>query len=189
MLTRSDEAGGEDHYADFLATLRFLQADETRTTRCAAILKEYRSELLRLGSTASGRVRELKDQLEDELRRVMVRTERLAATVDRDGMLWQVPVPPLTVTADDAMTYLSRLGPCGGPSRPAGTLEYWKSSPYLLSFMEDYQRSVPFRATQRTRLGLGVMAGVLRDHRLLTVPWKRSKRTSGWIPGTLECGG
>ena len=72
-----------------------------------------------------------------ELSGVMARTERLAATPDRDGMLHEpdtlVEVKPLDLRA---YRRFGNLAEVVGHYEPT---EYWKSAPYLVNFMERYK--------------------------------------------------
>src|SRR5690606_8437446 len=109
-------------------------------------------------------------ELEREVRRVMVRTERLAATPDRDGMLIQVPAPPLRVTPGEAVTYrgigqIARLLEQGDP------VEYWKSAPFLLSFMEEYKLKELFRGVVENPDQARDMATLIASAPQLAFPW------------------
>ena len=106
----------EDHYRDFLDTLRFLTDGDT--AQLERLLRDYRDELLRAGAD-NGCVEEKRDALEAGLRRVMIRTERLASTEDRDGMLAEVPSHGQLMPSD-LRAYLSHPGPgpvAGGTRR------------------------------------------------------------------------
>jgi len=76
-------------------------------------------------------------QLESSLRSVMVRTERLALKADRNGMLAEVPPRAVVLDSSDIRDYLGlqRVARSLGQD---DVLEYWKSAPYLLNFMENY---------------------------------------------------
>ena len=88
MYTLAHESAEDNHYADFLRTLRFLETGLPDAGRVEDTLRAYRRELFRLeNGRDTRRLRELKQSLEADLRRVMVRTERLAASENRDGML------------------------------------------------------------------------------------------------------
>jgi hypothetical protein len=137
MYTLADEAGGDDHYIDFVDTLRFLQADAAATARVATQLSELRLNLLRPDADRDTLAR-LKRGIEGELRRVMVRTERLAASEDRNGMLSEVPATSVILAEDEAHTYCALQDICRALVQPDG-MEYWKSAPYLLNFMEHYK--------------------------------------------------
>jgi hypothetical protein len=139
MYTIAGDADADaDHYKDFLQTLRFLQNDVAATARVGATLQDYRRAMMRLAADGPTRVIELKAKLEHQLRRVMVRTERLAASDDRNGMLTEVAVKGVQLEARDLSSYRSLQG-IARHVEHHDTLEYWKSAPYLLSFMPDYK--------------------------------------------------
>lgn len=139
MYTMAGDADeGADHYKDFLQTLAFLQNDAEATARTGSILREYRQAMLRLAIDGPARVLEVKARLEYELRRVMARTERLAASDDRNGMLTEVGTSGLHLQARDVTSYRALQDIARHLEQP-DTVEYWKSAPYLLSFMPDYK--------------------------------------------------
>ena len=88
MYTLPDEPEGDDHYRDFIRTVRFL-ADDERAHIVERELRTMRESLFSGGDHA--RASEAKAEVERELRRVMCRTERLSSTVNRDGMLDATP--------------------------------------------------------------------------------------------------
>ena len=137
MYTVADEAGGEDHYADFLRTLRFLESNPDADSEYAVLLNAYREQLFRLGD-GTDELRRIKTELERRLRKVMVRTERLAVSADRDGMLVEMPTQGAALEVKELLHYqaLQRLASLSDKS---DTIEYWKSAPYLVNFMEGYQ--------------------------------------------------
>lgn len=136
MYTLSEESAEDDHYEDFMRTMRFLEPGNTPLFE--KLIGDYRRELYRLGNSGSEILEESKRCLEAQLRRIMVRTERLAATEDRDGMLMEVPSVNVTLETQDLDAFL-------GMQRvtkildQGNALEYWKSAPYLLNFMDDYK--------------------------------------------------
>lgn len=141
MYTVPDEVGAEDHYADFVRTVRFLLAEEPgEADRLAAHLKDYRRELFRLGQGGGGELEAARSGIEGILRKVMVRTERLAVTSDRNGMLVEKPSSGVAITAKDAKSYVDvqRVAKC---VESADTMEYWKAAPWLLNFMDQYKLS------------------------------------------------
>ncbi len=77
---------GDDHYGDFLELLRFLENSDA--DGCKEILAEYRAALPAV-MTQDGltRLRKAKTALQQRLCRVMARTERLASSNMRGGML------------------------------------------------------------------------------------------------------
>ena len=134
MYTTADENDG-DHYADFLDTCAFLLQDSARVKR----LQRHFSTL-RVAFTSTGSIDSAESTCRDiaaELRGVMTRTERLAATPNRDGMLDE-PKTQVTVKPDDLHAYL-RLGGLADAVGHHEPTEYWKSGPYLFNFMEKYK--------------------------------------------------
>lgn len=134
MYTLSDEEG-EDHYRDFVNTAAFLLDDEQKVDALRSDLRELRLALTKPGGVerAAGMCR----KVGDELRKVMSRTERLAATPDRSGMLLENE-PEVRVEVDDISAYLT-LGDLAEAAEHHQPTEYWKSSPYLVNFMEGYK--------------------------------------------------
>ncbi|QDU96261.1 helicase-related protein [Lignipirellula cremea] len=137
MYTQSQEAAEDDHYEDFQTTLDFLLRDESKRVQFHDHLREYRQELFRLADEGVEELMRVKRHLESSLREVMVRTERLALKADRNGMLVEVPASAVTLKAADITDYLG-LQSVAEHLGHADVLEYWKSAPYLLNFMEDY---------------------------------------------------
>ena len=135
MYTLDQESGSDDHYKDFVETLRFLQADEARTEVVKELLVAYGRACARVGQDGMEPLRVVKEKVEAELRRVMCRTERLSVTADRSGMLREALAPPIPVLPKHIESYLSTRRIADAVGHPDVT-EYWKASPYLLNFME-----------------------------------------------------
>ena len=134
MYTTSDETQ-DDHYEDFLDTCSFLFQDPARVERL-----QGRFRALRRALTSADPLNDAEQacrEIEDELRGVMARTERLAATPDRDGML-QESATQVAVTHHDLRSYL-RFGSLAEAVKHHEPAEYWKSAPYLVNFMEGYK--------------------------------------------------
>ena len=137
MYTLHHESAEDDHYRDFLRTVDFLDGETNDTGDLRALLDRYRQAMYRIESDASPLLR-VKERIETRLRQVMSRTERLGSSTQPDGMLREVPDPGLKLTADDVGDFLS-LERIGREVGQAQVLEYWKSAPYVLSFMDDYR--------------------------------------------------
>ena len=138
MYTLSDESEQEDHYRDFIDTLGFLFRDKRKVEKFADLLREYRYELLRFNDQSPEQLECIKSDIQKALHRVMARTERLAVTDDRAGMLTQVEPKDVELLADDILAYVELQSIARELDMP-NTIEYWKSSSYLLNFMEDYK--------------------------------------------------
>ena len=86
MYTVADDLE-DDHYQDLVDTLRFLFDDDLKTAAFERDVRAYREALLDLDPAHLEQVLPLRSRLERQLRQVMVRTERLSSTPDRNGML------------------------------------------------------------------------------------------------------
>lgn len=141
MYTTHDEAESDNHYRDFLDTLGILfDKDEIKLQAFEAALHTYRRALFRLKEAGDEHHRRLlaaKKDVERQLRQVMVRTERLAVTDNRNGMLKLASNKHTQLEAEDLISYLA-LERLGDLLDQRSVLEYWKSAPYLLNFMESH---------------------------------------------------
>jgi hypothetical protein len=176
MYTTYDELGNDDHYQDFLDTFRFLVTDpklpeqaERKVNECNKALKEFRDELFQIGQNDGSHMKDLKKTLESQLCKVMVRTEKLAASEDGNGMLDVVCGDSLDLEANDLLNYcaiqkVSELLDCGEP------IEYWKSSPYPLNFMDKYELKDAFKGAV-SRKNEDIYRH-LSDANGLLLPWK-----------------
>jgi hypothetical protein len=171
MYTLSHEVG-EDHYRDFLDTLRFLLDEPDETARLEGLLEAYRAEILRAGESTPKELVNVKLGLQDSLRKVMVRTERLAATGDRSGMLAEVP-DRSELEKEDVLSFLALEAIARGLGKE-NSLEYWKSASYLLNFMEDYDLKRAFREAVRDADGAAQVGETLASHPSLLLPWRRA---------------
>lgn len=190
MYTLAHESAEDNHYADFLRTLRFLEADLPGAGRVEDTLREYRRELFRLDDGRdTQRLREIKQSLEADLRRVMVRTERLAASEDRDGMLKEVPSSKVELEARDLTGYVS-LQRVARALGQGDVLEYWKSAPYLLNFMDSYKLKKAFKdIIEVSGDGDQDLAGLLSRGDDLLLPWDDVSRYAEIDPGNARLRG
>ena len=144
MYTMYDEKEEDDHYQDFLNTLTFLENDKDCIKTNENLIQKYRREFYRLGNGNESKILEFKGALENSLRRTIVRTERVDSSIGNDGMLEEIPQSSLSLSHRDALTYLS-LQSIARHLGQGDTVEYWKSSPYLLNFMDYYKFKELFR--------------------------------------------
>lgn len=145
-----DHEHDNDHYTDFLATLRFLFDDPAAVAGVQRDLDTYRTALLelpaasgagnrhgkRLRVEAEDRARTASATLRERLLQVMCRTERVGITRNRDAMLDE-PKVDLAITPPD----LSHARLLLGLAETLGTydvVEFWKSGDYVLNFMRRY---------------------------------------------------
>jgi hypothetical protein len=140
MFTSSDD-GDDDHHRDFARTIRFLFGDDARAAEVDELLEGLRIEVLRPDGSPQA-IAGLRGKIEERLRLVMTRTERLAADVTRVGMLDPSAGVAPRLEADDLDGYVSfrRALRDLGDDRASTLLEYWKSAPYLVNVMDGYQQ-------------------------------------------------
>lgn len=139
MLTLAGDNSEEgDHYQDFIETLGFLFGRERGREAAADVARDmraFRSLLQGLPQTREKAV-EARKAIEGQLRRVMVRTERVSSTKDRNSMLVE-RARTLSVSSED-LVEASAVSKVAEILDAPEIVEYWKSSPYLLNFMRDY---------------------------------------------------
>lgn len=165
MFTRQARADGE-HFADFARTTRFLTEGGPGAGKMDRLTEHL--DAVRLGLDHGRPVEDLvrhQREVQRLLRQVMVRTERLASSDDRNGMLRaDATTGRTTVTPEDVRSYC-RVDAVARHLGAPNVVEYWKSAPYLLQFMDGYalDRTLSARIDADPELR-SLMAGV--DHGL-----------------------
>jgi hypothetical protein len=147
----------DDHYGDFLSLLSFLENGDA--AGCKEILAEYRAALPAV-MTSDGltRLRRTKVALQQRLCRVMARTERLASSDHRDGMLLDAPPADASLHAVDVRAFLGAQSVADAVEQ-GDVVEYWKAAPYLFNFMDSYALKRSFKdAPEKDR-----MVGLVRE--------------------------
>lgn len=132
-----DHEQHDDHYPDFLKTLRFLLDSDQAVTEVQDNIEEFRSTLLELDATRPNDIGAARDALQSRLHKVMCRTERVGNTTRQDAMLAE---PPRQATL--AVTDLAHARLVDGASLKVGArdaVEYWKSAPYAVNMMKAYE--------------------------------------------------
>jgi hypothetical protein len=131
-----DHEQDDDHYPDFLNTLRFLFQGEDAVAGVRREIQEYRNQLFALTGGGHSEIGNARDCLQQSLLRVMCRTERVGMTQRLDAMLTEPPRKASLCTVDlDHAAMADRAARAVGACEP---IEYWKSSPYLLNFLKHY---------------------------------------------------
>ena len=131
-FTQADEDGDEDHYEDFLATVKFLSGnDDDRVVEVQKALRDYRNALHQHSDAV-----EPARRASEILTNFMTRSERpsvLEGTDQLEVRRLTVPVPPSRDLSDWVL--LSDLSTKVGSQL---NLEYWKSVPYFVNYMDEY---------------------------------------------------
>ena len=144
MYTLRHENAEDNHYKDFLRTVEFLNPKLEESGDLRSLLDDYRQAMYRIKFGTEELVG-FKEQIETQLRRVMSRTERLRVSTESDGMLSEVQCKGIELTAEDVQDFLV-LEKIGREVKQPQVLEYWKSAPYLLSFMDGYKLKTEVKA-------------------------------------------
>lgn len=170
----------DDHYGDFLRTTDFLM--EGRGDVFRSDLKRLGRELARLDPNDLDPLVEVKERVETALRKVMCRTERLAQTEDRSGMLNEVPPNGVTLEADDLHRFVA-LDKAAAELGAGPPIEYWKSAPYFPNFWSGYEHFRRYQdADPETRLRV---REALQTARAL-MPWEEWRRYRRIDPGNAR---
>lgn len=125
-----EDADGEDHYTDLMTTLGFLSSkDDNWLNAVRESFADYRSKLLsgKDCDDATTNLREL-------LLQYMCRTERPTLA----GAHREVSTPAKDVTAGDLMDFVG-LRDLARAVGGGVQVEYWKSAPYFVNFLDGYQ--------------------------------------------------
>jgi len=129
----------ENHYEDFLFTLGFLLNSDNKKTILKKLLNNYKAKLYSLNEHKIKQqlkeIEELKKDIESILKNVMVRNERIFSSIDYEGMISEKK-NLLELKSNELKQYLT-LDKIAPILEARNNIEYWKSAPYLLSFMEN----------------------------------------------------
>ncbi len=174
MLTLDHEE--EDHYPDFVRTLRFLFDDRPEEVEMLrADLHEFRYGLYHLRDAEDDELAGVRHAVEDRLKSVMVRTERVSSTARMDAMVGEERITGEVKSAD-----LVQAALVDGIARALGAhdvIEYWKSSPYLLNLMRGYElKHKLYDARDAPPDGLPDAIKKARKHLLTKQRFKRYER-------------
>jgi len=118
--------------------LRFLfDGDEGKIDEIKDEFRRFRQALYGLDAQSAPQARHSRDLLEARLRSVIARTERIDMTKSHNAMLVEATSTASLRPGDlRAARFVDRIA----QSLDAGnTVEYWKSSPYLVNFMGGYE--------------------------------------------------
>jgi hypothetical protein len=167
----SETEDGASHQSELLRLLRFLFRDSARADQVEQQVRGLR-ELLLSPRPNEADLMAARAALEENLSAVMVRTERLACSATRNGMLVERDAPALDLRADDVEQWLTlarlhkllRERKLLGSS--AAVTEYWKSAPWLVQFMDHYEfkRAID-KARSADLTGDPELAGALAEAR------------------------
>jgi len=151
-LEELNESNCDEQYEDFLKLMRFLfKENTTENESFHTIWEDYSNKLSHISNEVFDTLVISKQKAEDKMYDVICRTERYS-----EGLIKTMPLEKMAISGDDILAYcqmqkllhkaktvLERKRNAKGniginPSYNI-PIEYVKSSPYLLSFMQKYQ--------------------------------------------------
>ena len=131
--------GSEEHYKEFMDVMAFLNVTEQENEHFHTVWSNYSVNLKELASGETT-ILAAKQAAEDALYSHICRTERISATESADIIDAHEVKEPLEVTASDIKSYLQAQKLLEDIHLPYNVpIDYIKSCPYLLSFMNDYK--------------------------------------------------
>lgn len=133
--------GNDEHYQDFMKVMDFLYATKDRTDRFKLIWHTYSAALKRTDVVDLTPLVAAKNEAEEALYGVMCRTERFNSGIIDDSRVCDVQVLPEDILSFAEGQHLMDCLSHENMRVRLGNLpmEYVKSSPYLLSFMDKYE--------------------------------------------------
>ena len=134
-----DETRLDEHYTEFLSVMNFLNEDPETESKFLTVWRDYSVRLkeLTLGDTT---ILSAKDAAEDAMYQTVCRTERISAAENADIIDDSDVHESLEVLEQDIRSYVQAqelLDQIGANYHVP--VDYIKSTPYLMSFMRDYQ--------------------------------------------------
>ena len=133
--------GNDEHYLDFMKVMDFLYATKDNMDRFKLIWHTYSAALKRTNVVDLTPLVVTKNEAEEALYGVMCRTERFNSGIIDDSRVCDVQVVPEDILSFAEGQYLMDCLNQENTKVRLGNLpmEYVKSSPYLLSFMDKYE--------------------------------------------------
>jgi hypothetical protein len=136
-LTVAGDGGDDDHHEDFLATIRFLADSKEAADELRGILRSYRAALFAATEESPEQLRQIAGEIRRHVVRYMARTERIGVGGRFNAMLAEPP-KACRLHPYDVGHYLLAEDLAGILEEP-DTTELWKSTPYLLNFLDGYK--------------------------------------------------
>lgn len=133
--------GKDEHYNDFVKVMDFLFASKDKTKQFQLIWQRYSAALKRTDVVNLQPIITAKNLAEEQLYSVMCRTERFNSHIINDDHVEDVQVLPEDILSFAECQKLMDSLSEENPKNRLGNvpMEYVKSSPYLLSFMDKYE--------------------------------------------------
>ena len=138
MLTLPSENSDQDHYSEFIKTLKFLYNHNNRdVNRAEQLIAGWRTAILDK-QFESDESRKLKNTLQNQLLKVMCRTERVRFSKEFNAMVTEDRFDDSIDIVPDDLRHARFMDKVSLILDAGDMREYWKSSPYLLNYLKGY---------------------------------------------------
>lgn len=161
---------GAEHYGEFMQVMDFLFHEPKQREQFRTVWQQYSHALCEVSGEKLTVLLARKEQAEEQLYQGICRTERFNTGILDDSGVREVLVSEGDILSFDAMqSLLDQVAVQGkGLLRIRNVpMEYVKSSPYLLSFMENYQLKKQLRGHFTRGFDFTATAGRSASHLLL----------------------
>ncbi|MFR5266825.1 DEAD/DEAH box helicase [Clostridium sp.] len=132
------ENNDEEHYVEFMQVMDFLFTDEVKQKEFKTVWSNYSNKLVEFKNKDYTTLRLCKNKAEDAMYQGVCRTERF--NVNKNGIIDDSQAREVEISEGDIMSYIkiqSLLKDIRASNIP---IDYVKSCPYLLSFMNQYKQ-------------------------------------------------
>lgn len=196
-LEEAAENGVDEHYKEFLEVMKFLFDNNEINMRFEEIWENFSTSLRMVSSDFSVLIN-IKRKAENEMYNSVCRTERLLVDPKNSLIDDGQAKTSLAISDKDILSFIEADNLSETEHVP---VEYVKSSPYLLSFMEDYKfksdiKKLKLNLSRRARQMLFVDERKLRAfeplpsnnarlERLMNVSFEAGEERLLWIPPSL----
>ena len=141
-LEEISEDESSDHYHEFMEVMNFLFYEYNKRQSFQTIWQDYSTALCELSNDSLALLITLKNKAENALYQGICRTERFNTGIIDDSFVKEVKISAGDIFSHDAMQTLLEAIAAQSPKSVRWRnvpVDYVKSAPYLLSFMENYQ--------------------------------------------------
>lgn len=128
----------EDHYVEFMQVMDFIFTDEVKRKKFREIWNNYSNKLIEFKNKDYTTLRLCKNEAENAMYQGVCRTERF--NVNKNGIIEDNQAKEIKIGQGDIISYVKMqrlLNDIGASNIP---IDYVKSCPYLLSFMNTYKQ-------------------------------------------------
>lgn len=128
----------EEHYVEFMQVMDFIFTDEVKRIKFKEIWSNYSNKLVEFKNKDYTTLKICKNEAEKAMYQGVCRTERF--NVNKNGIIDDKQAREIEIGEGDIISYIriqSLLKSIGASSIP---IDYVKSCPYLLSFMNQYKQ-------------------------------------------------